>query len=114
MRDSARPTQPLTSGFWEGDWSAPEKRDPIARVQFEESDVISFHNYSWPEDFERDVGWLEEYHRPILCTEYMAKVGSTFDTILPIATQHHVAVINWGFVAGKSQTYLPWDSWEKP
>jgi len=112
---SAHPSQPLTSGFWEGDWSAPEKLDPIARVQFEQSDVLSFHNYSWPEDFEQHVRWLEKYHRPILCTEFMARsVGSTFDTILPIAKQHHVAAINWGFVAGKSQTYFPWDSWEKP
>jgi hypothetical protein len=23
-------------------------------------------------------------------------------------------MINWGFVAGKSQTTLPWDSWVKP
>jgi|SRR5579884_3453487 len=55
------------------------------------------------------------YHRPVICTEYMARsVGSTFDTILPIAKAHHVAAINWGFVAGKSQTFFPWDSWEKP
>jgi hypothetical protein len=112
---SANPLQPLTSGLWEGDWSAPDKFDPIARVQFEQSDVLSFHNYNWPEDFEQHVKLLEQYHRPIICTEYMARsVGSTFDTILPIAKQHHVAAINWGFVAGKSQTYFPWDSWEKP
>jgi hypothetical protein len=40
--------------------------------------------------------------------------GSTFDTILPIARQHRVGAINWGLVAGKSQTYLPWDSWQRP
>jgi hypothetical protein len=112
---SANPSQPLTSGLWEGDWSSPEKLDPIGRIQLEQSDVISFHNYSWPEDFEQHVQLLENYHRPILCTEYMARsVGSTFDTILPVAKQHHIAAINWGFVAGKSQTYFPWDSWEKP
>jgi hypothetical protein len=112
---TAHPSQPLTSGLWEGDWSSPEKLDPIGRIQLEQSDVISFHNYSWPEDFERHVGWLEQYHRPILCTEFMARpVGSTFDAILPIAKKHHVAAINWGLVAGKTQTYLPWDSWEKP
>jgi hypothetical protein len=112
---SVNPSQPLTSGLWEGDWSSPDKLDAIAKIQFENSDVISFHNYSWPEDFEQHVRWLEKYHRPIVCTEFMARsVGSTFDTILPIAKQHHVAAINWGFVAGKSQTYLPWDSWERP
>jgi len=34
--------------------------------------------------------------------------------VLPIARQERVGVINWGFVAGKTQTYLPWDSWEHP
>ena len=41
-------------------------------------------------------------------------VGSLFDTILPIAKKEHVAAINWGLVKGKSQTYLPWDSWKRP
>lgn len=112
---SAHPSQPLTSGVWEGEWSSPDKAGAIARVQLLQSDVISFHNYGWPEDFERRVETLQKYGRPVLCTEYMARgVGSTFDTILPIAKKHRVAAINWGFVAGKSQTNLPWDSWEKP
>lgn len=111
---SMHPIQPLTSGVWEGDWTL-DKADAITKVQLEQSDVISFHNYNWPEDFEAHVVTLEQYHRPILCTEYMARsAGSTFDTILPIAKKHHVAAINWGFVVGKSQTNLPWDSWERP
>jgi len=58
---------------------------------------------------------LEQYGRPIICTEFMARgAGSTFDTILPIAKKHHVAAINWGFVVGKTQTNLPWDSWQRP
>jgi hypothetical protein len=40
--------------------------------------------------------------------------GSTFDTVLPIARRDHVAAINWGLVNGKTQTNLPWDSWERP
>jgi Zn-dependent peptidase ImmA (M78 family) len=39
---------------------------------------------------------------------------STFQNILPIARKYNVAAINWGLVAGKTQTYLPWDSWKKP
>ena len=109
------PSQPLTSGLWHGDWSSLDSMPPLARVQIEQSDVISFHNYGWPEEFEKVVTQLEQFHRPLLCTEYMARgAGSTFDTILPIARQHHVAAINWGLVQGKSQTYLPWDSWQRP
>ncbi len=109
------PSQPLTSGLWHGDWSSLDSMPPVARVQIEQSDVISFHNYGWPEEFEKVVTQLEQFHRPLLCTEYMARgAGSTFDTILPIARQHHVAAINWGLVQGKYQTYLPWDSWQRP
>ena len=58
---------------------------------------------------------LEQYHRPIICTEFMARnIGSTFDTILPLAKKYHVGAINWGLVAGKSQTWIPWDSWQRP
>ena len=112
---SSDPVQPLTSGVWEGDYSSPEKLNAMQRVQLEQSDVISFHSYEWPEEFEKHLQWLERYHRPIICTEFMARpVGSTFDAILPIAKKHHVAAINWGLVVGKTQTNLPWESWEHP
>ncbi|MGC1968540.1 MAG: hypothetical protein WA673_18915, partial [Candidatus Acidiferrales bacterium] len=85
------------------------------KIQLSESDVITFHNYGWPEVFEGRVKELERYRRPIICTEYMARgMGSTFDTVLPIGKKYDVGMINWGFVAGKTQTYLPWDSWERP
>ena len=109
------PTQPLTSGLWIGNWSDPAKESATAKIQIAESDVISFHNYGWPEDFEARIRELQPLGRPLICTEYMARgSGSTFDTILPVAKKYHVAAINWGFVAGKTQTYFPWDSWEHP
>jgi len=109
------PSQPLTSGLWDGDWSSFAKMNPTAQIQIENSDVISFHDYGWPENFERHVEMLEQFHRPLICTEYMARgAGSTFDTVLPIAQKHHVAAINWGLVNGKTQTNLPWDSWTRP
>jgi hypothetical protein len=112
---SVNPSQPLTSGVWDGDWSSPDKLNPIQHIQLEESDIISFHNYSWPEDFENRIGWLKSYHRPIICTEYMARsAGSTFDTVLPLAKQHNVGAMNWGLVLGRTQTNLPWDSWQRP
>jgi hypothetical protein len=107
--------QPLTSGVWKGDWSSDEKLSAMERVQLDSSDVISFHNYDNAAEFEKRIKWLQRYHRPILCTEYMARGnGSTFEGSLPIAQKYKVAAINWGFVAGKTQTYLPWDSWQKP
>jgi hypothetical protein len=113
---SGRPSQPLTSGLWKDpDWSSLDKLTAIEKVQIEQSDIISFHDYNKPEEFEKRVKQLQTYKRPILCTEYMARPrGSTFEAILPVAKKYKVAAINWGFVAGKSQTFLPWDSWEKP
>ena len=111
----AHPSQPLTSGLWEGNWSSPRKLDPIARIQFEESDILSFHDYEGPGPFRKHLESLQRYNRPIFCTEYMARPRhSTFEAILPIAKQNKVAAFNWGLVAGKTQTYLPWDSWQQP
>ncbi|MGA2858707.1 MAG: cellulase family glycosylhydrolase [Candidatus Sulfotelmatobacter sp.] len=113
---AVNPTQPLTSGVYEVDTSRDESAlEELERIQVRESDIITFHNYDWPEDFKEEVTWLRRFHRPIICTEFMARpLGSTFDTILPIARQEHVGAINWGFVAGKTQTYFPWESWEHP
>jgi len=103
---TAHPTQPLTSGLWHGDSTSLETMPPLARIQVE---------HGWPEDFERNVKQLQQFHRPLICTEYMARnIGSTFDTILPIAHKYRVGAINWGLVAGKSQTWIPWDSWQRP
>jgi hypothetical protein len=108
-------TQPLTSGVWHGDWSSLDKLGPMEKIQLAFSDVISFHSYDPPDEFEKRVVSLQQYQRPILCTEYMARGnGSTFQGTLPLAKKYHVAAINWGLVAGKTQTYLPWDSWKNP
>jgi Cellulase (glycosyl hydrolase family 5) len=112
---AANPTQPLTSGVWQE--TSPQAQDlpAMARIQIENSDVISFHNYNPPRQFEQQVDSLQQYRRPVICTEYMARgTGSSFEADLPIAKRHRVGAINWGLVAGKTQTFLPWDSWSKP
>ncbi len=108
----ANPVQPLTAAIYDTDES---RLDQLQQIELSNSDIITFHNYSWPESFQREVRWLKERNRPVICTEYMARsVGSTFDTILPIAKAERVGAINWGFVAGKTQTYYPWESWQHP
>ena len=113
---SADPTQPLTSGVWIGEsWDQPNSLDAVERIQLSRSDINSFHDYNWPESFKRRANQVLSYGRPVISTEYMARGnGSTFDGTLPIAKEMNIGVINWGFVDGKSQTRLPWDSWKKP
>lgn len=109
------PQQPLTSGVWKGDWSTPEKMTEMDRIQIELSDVITFHNYDSPTELEKRINWLKRYNRPMICTEYMARGnGSFFIGGLLVGKVHNVGMINWGLVQGKSQTHLPWDSWERP
>ena len=113
---SADPSQPLTSGLWTGEnWDDRTKLDAVEKIQVARSDIMSFHDYNWPEQFEKRAKQMMSYGRPVLCTEYMARGnGSTFDGSLPIGKRMNIAMINWGFVDGKSQTRLPWDSWKKP
>lgn len=111
---SVNPAQPLTSGVWAGDWSSNATLKPIEKVQLEQSDIISFHNYENAEEFEKRIKWLQPYGRPILCTEYMARGnGSFFASSLPIAKKYNVGAYNWGLVDGKTQTKYAWDSWDK-
>ena len=51
------PQQPLTSGVWAGDWNGP-KESATTKIQLAESDVISFHNYDWPEVFQARIDSL--------------------------------------------------------
>ena len=111
----AHPSQPLTSGVWDIDFMEGSALTPTQRVQIDNSDVITFHNYGWPESFEKEVLYLEKYNRPLICTEYMARgAGTRLIQFCRSRKKIEMGAINWGFVAGKTQTYYPWDSWRHP
>jgi len=113
---TAGPSQPLTCALWRGgDWSRSEELSEIQRIAVANSDVLTFHCYAGPEAFQARVAQLDVYQRPIICTEYLARgAGSTFESIVPLGRRLDVGLINWGLVAGRSQTNLPWDSWRQP
>ncbi len=112
---SVDPIQPLTSGVWQGVWGDPDRRSAISSIQLDNSDVITFHSYAKPADFEARIDELSHFGRPVMCTEYLARsMGSTVEDILPIARRRGVGAYSWGLVAGKTQTYLPWNSWQHP
>lgn len=112
------PSQPLTMGLWKGEvshWGNLDSLRPLERFMIENSDIISFHAYEGdPEIVSKKIELLKGYNRPLVCTEYMARTnGSTFEKILPILKENQVGAINWGFVAGKSNTIYPWSSWNE-
>jgi len=109
-----KPSQPLSSAPWLGPWDNSSELRPMEKLQFEESDIITFHCYDKIDKLKECVNNLRRYDRPIVCTEYMARpVGSTFDPNLGYMKEQHVGAFNWGFVSGKTQTIFPWDSWTK-
>jgi hypothetical protein len=112
------PSQPLTVGLWKGEvrhWGILDSLRPLERFMIENSDIISFHAYEGnPDIVRKKIELLKRFNRPLVCTEYMARTnGSTFEKILPILKENQVGAINWGFVAGKSNTIYPWSSWNE-
>ena len=100
------PSQPVTSGVW--NWS--DDFAPLNAYQLENSDVISYHNYNDAEDHTQCIKYMAMMNRPLICTEYMARRNkSFFQTIMPLLKAHKVMAINWGFVAGKTNTIFAWD-----
>lgn len=100
---AAKPSQPLTSGLWRKD--GPR----ILEIQRTRSDVITFHNYGKAENLQRLINKFKDLERPMICTEYMARTnGSLFKTSLPIFKKEKVGAINWGLVAGKTNTIFAW------
>jgi hypothetical protein len=99
-----RPSQPLTAGLWN-----PTLTE-LNVFQLENSDIITYHNYESPEKHQAAIDTLKKYNRPMVCTEYMARRNSSlFTNIMPMLKQQDIGAINWGLVAGKSNTKYAWD-----
>lgn len=103
----ANPSQPLTAGLW----NMSEDFAPLNAFQIENSDVISYHNYSPLNDHTTMVNYLQILNRPLFCTEYMARTaGSLFKDIMPLLKEKKIGAYNWGFVSGKTNTIFAWST----
>lgn len=99
-----RPSQPLSVGVWKASLTE------LNQFQLANSDIISYHNYEGPEEHQAAIDTLKLYGRPMVCTEYMARRNnSLFQNIMPLLKAENVGVINWGLVAGKSNTKYAWN-----
>lgn len=98
---------PLTSGIWE---TRPEFLE-LTRFQLLASDVLTFHQYADVASLDRLIRALQVYERPLLCTEFLARtLDSNFASHLPLMRRERVGALNWGLVAGRTQTMFAWDS----
>lgn len=102
---AVNPDQPLSAGLW--DWSL----EKLNIFQLTHSDVITYHDYETPEMHQRVVQLLKANGRPLICTEYMARLrNSTFENTMPMLKKENVGAINWGLVSGKTNTIYAWDT----
>jgi hypothetical protein len=103
------PQQPLTTGVWRvsGSNVIPE----IEQAALDLSDVVSYHNYL---SYDANILLLERlkgYGRPLFNTEWLHRIyHNNIDTLFPLFYLERVSCFNWGFVAGKYQTYEPWET----
>jgi hypothetical protein len=99
-----RPSQPLSSAVWSLSLS------DLNKFQAENSDIVTYHNYESPDKHQAAIDTLKRYNRPLVCSEYMARRNnSLFTNIMPMLKKQNIGAINWGLVAGKSNTKYAWD-----
>ncbi|MDX8339017.1 cellulase family glycosylhydrolase [Draconibacterium sp. IB214405] len=99
-----RPSQPVSAGVWNASLT------DLNKFQLENSDIITYHNYEGPEQHQAAIDTLKTRGLPMVCTEYMARRNNSyFQNIMPILHKENIGAINWGLVAGKSNTKYAWD-----
>jgi hypothetical protein len=99
------PDQPVSAGIWDGDLTN------LNDIQYACSDVITYHCYDVPANHLALIKKLKTYNRPVICTEYMARLrNSTFENTMPMLKKENVGAINWGLVSGKTNTIYAWDT----
>ncbi|MEG3659910.1 cellulase family glycosylhydrolase [Arenibacter palladensis] len=99
------PSQPLTAGLWKWDFHE------LNAFQALNSDILTYHNYEDEKHHQHVIDLLKSHGRPMVCTEYMARTNnSRFSNILPILQRESIGAINWGLVAGKSNTKYAWNT----
>jgi endo-1,4-beta-mannosidase len=79
---AVNPDQPISVGLWAWDF------EKLNAFQLQNSDVITYHNYEDQPWHQRTIELLKANGRP----------------------KHNIGAINWGFVAGKSNTIYAWDT----
>jgi hypothetical protein len=108
------PIQPVTAGAW----CIREVDEPLRWVEqfaLDNSDIISYHSYALYSSNVQVIRKLKKYGRPIICTEWLARtLHNTVQEMYPLFYVEKIGCFNWGLVAGKYQTYEPWNTiWEQ-
>jgi len=103
------PCQPLTTAVWRPNWCEAEQ------FALDNSDIVSYHSYGDFNSNVRMIKRLKEEGRPLLNTEWLGRcLHNDVFHHFPLFYLEKIGCYNWGFVAGKYQTYEPWEgTWQR-
>ena len=110
---SIGPEQPLAADLWSLDYGCDPASPNQAQVLAGElSDIVSYHCYQPYEGQVQTIARLRRhYGRPLVNTEWLARIrGNDVFSAYPLYYLERIGCTCWGFVAGKYQTYEPWES----
>ena len=103
-------TQPCAADIW--DERMEPSMDTAKGVAASLSDIISYHSYqplAGQIEFAKRI--KAKFGRPMVNTEWLARIlGCDVQDCYPFFAQERIGCTCWGFVAGKYQTYEPWES----
>ena len=110
------PIQPITAAVYTmASKKVVDNLNEIEKAALDCSDIVSYHDYSPYENNIEILYELKKLGRPILNTEWLARcLGNNVEEMFPLFFLEKIGCYNWGFVAGKYQTYEPWNTvWER-
>ena len=109
------PSQPLTAETWTLGKKEINELPEVEQFALENSDIISYHSYDDYVTNVKLIKTLKKLGRPLINSEWLARCldNSVFE-LFPLFYLEKIGCYNWGFVAGKYQTYEPWNNvWER-
>ena len=83
----------------------------MEKYAVDNSDVVSDHKYWTYQSNIEQILELRKFGRPLLNTEWLCRCNqNTVQELFPLFCLEKIGCWNWGFVAGLSQTYEPYDA----
>jgi len=104
------PIQPLTASVWHISGNPGFKFPELEQFVVDNSDIITYHYYMGVREHVKAIRRLQQEGRPLINTEWLGRIfhNDVFNTF-PLFYLEKIGCCNWGFVAGKYQTYEPWE-----
>lgn len=104
------PSQPLTCPVLGTPREDNIALNELERYALDHSDIVSYHCYDEYTKHIKFIKWLKKEGRPIINTEWLGRcLGNDVFSLFPLFYLEKIGCYNWGFVAGKYQTYEPWE-----